>query len=63
MAHEPKKRHSRARKGKRRAHISLTTVTSVVCTNCGKFHVPHHVCEHCGFYRGKQITQPTQVQA
>ena len=62
MAHEPKKRHSRQRKGKRRAHIELTTVPTVICENCGKFHAPHHLCENCGFYRGKQYMQPTQAK-
>ncbi len=58
MANEPKKRHSRARQGKRRAHIKLAVQQSVVCPNCGSRHIPHTVCESCGFYKGQQVTQP-----
>lgn len=64
MAHEPKKRHSRQRQGKRRAHISFDFPQSVVCPNCGGTQVPHHVCAHCGFYKGIQVTkgkQPTNA--
>ncbi|MEK7571391.1 MAG: 50S ribosomal protein L32 [Patescibacteria group bacterium] len=57
MAHEPKKRHSRARQGKRRASISLTVVHSVICKNCGGLHPSHAICQNCGFYKGQQVVQ------
>jgi len=66
MSQEPKKRHSRARQGKRRASISLSTPKAVVCPNCGAPQVAHRVCESCGFYKGKQIVkvkQASQAQA
>ena len=55
MAQEPKKRHSRARQGKRRASIKLTVAKAVVCSNCGAPQISHHVCEVCGFYKGHQV--------
>jgi len=55
MAHEPKKRHSRQRQGKRRASINFEFAQSVVCPNCSALHLPHHVCENCGFYKGQQV--------
>ena len=55
MSQEPKKRHSRARQGKRRASISLTITKSVACPNCGAPQLSHRVCEICGFYKGKQV--------
>lgn len=55
MAHEPKKRHSRARQGKRRNHIKLAVNQAVICPNCGAPQVPHNVCEACGFYKGQQV--------
>jgi large subunit ribosomal protein L32 len=58
MAHEPKKRHSKARQGKRRAHIHLVVAQSVVCPNCGAPQVGHHVCASCGFYKGVQVIKP-----
>lgn len=59
MAHEPKKRHSRQRQGKRRAHIKLVESKAVLCANCGNYHVAHTVCAHCGFYKGQQYLKPT----
>jgi len=61
MSQEPKKRHSRARQGKRRASIHLATTKSVVCPNCGAPQVGHRVCESCGFYKGKQILNIKQA--
>lgn len=55
MPQEPKKRHSRARQGKRRAAIKLSVSKSVVCPNCKKIILPHIVCKNCGFYKGKEI--------
>lgn len=58
MPHEPKRRHSRERKGERRASISLALKAPVSCPNCGKITIPHTVCKHCGFYKGKQVINP-----
>jgi len=55
MSHEPKKKHSTQRKGKRRASIHLAVPMSTVCTNCGVATLAHRVCKACGFYNGKQI--------
>lgn len=53
MPQEPKKRHSRARQGKRRHAIKLTHANLSLCPNCGNKHVTHTVCPSCGFYKGK----------
>lgn len=55
MGGEPKRRHSRQRKGKRRASISLSIPNAIVCPNCGNMTMPHVVCKKCGFYRGKEV--------
>ena len=55
MSHEPKKRHSRARQGKRRSSIKLETPAFATCPNCKAVMLPHKVCKKCGFYNGKQI--------
>lgn len=54
MPHEPKKRHSIARQGKRRASIKLAIKSGVTCSNCGATAVPHKICKQCGFYKGQQ---------
>jgi len=55
MPHEPKKRHSRARQGKRRASIKLNIPGFAVCSNCKDMTLPHTVRKKCGFYNGRQV--------
>src|SRR3990172_5256452 len=55
MPGEPKRRHSRQRKGKRRASISFAIPNAVLCPNCNSMMIPHSVCRTCGFYRGKEV--------
>ena len=55
MPQEPKKRHSRQRKGKRRASIRLQSPKGLYCPNCGNITTPHTICKVCGFYKGKQF--------
>jgi len=30
-------------------------VTPVSCSNCGEPVLSHHVCRHCGVYRGREM--------
>lgn len=55
MSQEPKRRHSIARKGKRRAAIKLTANKANICKNCQSLYLPHTICANCGYYKGKQI--------
>jgi large subunit ribosomal protein L32 len=50
----PKRRHSKSRRDKRRAHDALTAPSLSECPNCHEPKLPHRVCPHCGFYKGKQ---------
>lgn len=51
----PKRRHSRARRDKRRTHDSLARPAQSTCTECGRVKQPHRACGHCGQYRGRQV--------
>ncbi|MDZ4723757.1 MAG: 50S ribosomal protein L32 [candidate division Zixibacteria bacterium] len=51
----PKRRHSRTRGRKRRTHWKLETVNVSSCPNCSQAKLPHHICPHCGFYRGRSV--------
>ena len=51
----PKRKTSKARKRKRRAHLAISAPASSLCERCGAQKVPHAVCESCGFYRGRDV--------
>jgi large subunit ribosomal protein L32 len=53
----PKKKHSSGRRDRRRAHHALKTRNLVQCSNCGELRRPHHVCENCGHYQGREIIE------
>ncbi|MBI4482596.1 MAG: 50S ribosomal protein L32 [Acidobacteria bacterium] len=51
----PKRRHSKSRRGKRRAHDFLEPCMLSVCPNCHESKLPHRACPHCGYYKGRQV--------
>jgi large subunit ribosomal protein L32 len=53
----PKRRHSKTRTSKRRAHDHLKAPNLATCSNCGEQKLPHRVCPHCGSYRGREIIE------
>lgn len=54
MAH-PKRRHSKARKNKRRTHKHLSAPQLNKCPHCGAPKIAHRICLSCGYYDGKKI--------
>jgi large subunit ribosomal protein L32 len=56
----PKKKVSRGRRDRRRAHHALKSRNLVQCSNCGESRLPHHVCGNCGFYQGREIIEVEQ---
>jgi large subunit ribosomal protein L32 len=51
----PKRRHSKARTRKRRAHDALRQPQTSICPNCQEPRMPHRVCPKCGFYKGREV--------
>lgn len=51
----PKRKHSKGRRDRRRAHDALTARHLVACANCGEMRLPHHVCPNCGHYKGREV--------
>ena len=51
----PKKKLSKGRRDRRRAHDSLTSINLVQCSNCGEMRLPHTVCPSCGHYQGREV--------
>lgn len=51
----PKRRISKSRRNRRRAHDSIQTFHLVECPDCGSMKRSHRVCLECGKYNGRQI--------
>jgi large subunit ribosomal protein L32 len=53
----PKRRHSKGRRDRRRAHDHLATVSFAECPNCRERRLPHRACPHCGYYKERQVVE------
>ncbi len=54
----PKKRTSRARRDRRRAHDAIKFAAAVeACPSCGEPKLRHRLCSACGTYRGRQVVE------
>lgn len=51
----PKRKVSKGRRDRRRAHHHLTARELIRCSNCGDMRLPHHVCPNCGHYKGQEV--------
>jgi large subunit ribosomal protein L32 len=51
----PKRRHSHARKNKRRTHDVIAPRQLGECPNCHEPKLPHRACPSCGYYRGRLV--------
>lgn len=51
----PKRRHSRSRTRKRRAHDFLNRPSVGRCPECGEPKMPHQLCGGCGIYKGRTV--------
>jgi large subunit ribosomal protein L32 len=53
----PKRRTSRTKRDKRRAHDALGRASWITCPSCSEPMLRHRACAHCGEYRGRQIVE------
>ncbi len=53
----PKRKHSKGRRDRRRAHDALEPQVLIACPNCGEKRLPHRVCPHCGHYAGREVIE------
>ena len=51
----PKRRTSPAKRDKRRTHKKLSPSNFSLCPQCHEPLLPHNICRHCGYYKGKEI--------
>lgn len=60
----PKKKVSKARRDRRRAHnFRVEAPTLSTCPNCKSAVRPHHVCPTCGQYQGRQVLNVEKAAA
>ena len=51
----PMRKHTPHRQGNRRSHWKLVVPGTTQCQQCARRILPHRVCLHCGYYRGRQV--------
>ena len=56
----PKRKTSPSRRNMRRSHHALSVESFHECPNCGELKRPHHLCNGCGHYNGREIV-PTEA--
>lgn len=57
----PKRRISKTRRDKRRAHDALAMPAISKCPQCGESKQPHRVCPSCGTYRGVEVVRVEEL--
>ncbi len=53
----PKRKTSKARKGKRSAHSRMRLPALEPCSRCHSMKRTHHACPTCGTYAGQQAIE------
>jgi large subunit ribosomal protein L32 len=59
----PKKKTSPSRRNMRRSHDALKAANYAECPNCGELKRPHHLCQSCGYYDGREVAAPRSTTA
>jgi len=53
----PKKKTTKSRQGKRRSHLGVSPPSVIECPQCHSPMLPHHVCQTCGSYAGREVIE------
>lgn len=53
----PKRRTSKSKRNKRRAHDALRPASWIGCPSCQEPMLRHRACPHCGEYRGRKVIE------
>ena len=59
----PKRKTSKARRDKRRSHTAICAPVVNSCPNCQEPILAHHMCRHCGNYRGRTVVEVTEKES
>ena len=58
----PKRRHSHARKNKRRSQFKLIAMQYIECPKCHSPKLPHRICPNCGNYKDRIVLAPEEKE-
>ncbi len=56
----PKRKTSKSKRDKRRAHNKVSAPNLTTCPQCGEAALPHHACPSCGSYKGRMVSEPKE---
>ena len=56
-----KQKTAKSTKGKRKYQFTLSIPSYMECPQCNEMTRPHHICSHCGYYKGKEIMEVEEV--
>ena len=51
----PKRKTSKSKRDKRRAHQKISALNLSTCPDCSETTLPHHACPSCGSYKGRTV--------
>ena len=51
----PKQKQSHSRTNKRRSQHKISAPGLQSCPQCHGSTLPHRVCPHCGYYKGREV--------
>ncbi len=57
----PKRRHSKSRRDKRRTHYKASVPSFGKCPNCHNLKPNHAVCPDCGYYNGRVMVRTNET--
>jgi large subunit ribosomal protein L32 len=63
MAPLPKKKHSKSRTKRARAHFGLKAPQLSKCPSCPTLIRPHRACPKCGIYKGEYYVDTATFEA
>ncbi|OYW06120.1 MAG: 50S ribosomal protein L32 [Acidobacteria bacterium 37-65-4] len=57
----PRRRHSKTRRNKRRTGDALSVPNPSPCPKCHEPKMPHQACMACGYYDGREVIKVEQA--
>jgi large subunit ribosomal protein L32 len=56
----PKQHHTKGRRDRGRARFKILKKNLIACSHCKKMIKTHEVCPYCGYYKGKEVIDPSK---